>query len=168
MDFGVRILMWERSDSGDSYDLGVPAGRLTPEDHNLVCTLGSGYQEDLRSLQANDNPAHPKTRTPMTPAAVANWARMVPAGPCFRPETPEECLYALTSITDKVSKTFAAQEAAQVKIQVLDDRVEKHEKRIAELEGYVALASKKTKVAANRKRRAEEATGQGPSKRTAS
>ena len=82
------------------------------------------------------------------------------------PETPEECLYALTSITDKVSKTFAAQEAAQVKIQVLDDRVEKHEKRIAELEGYVNWLRRVRD--ANRKRRAEEATGQGPSKRTAS
>ena len=164
----------EGSDDEGSFDLGgrpLTPRPLTPQDEETVTELDDMYnclvsgQEDAAR---NAQPGTP-SKDPNDPRGCRGSGTGGPRKRLQFPETPEDCLDMMKAMGDTFAKTVAAQETAQAEIQSLEDRVKKHEMRIAELENTLAfLLAKKTKVAASRKRLAEKATGEGPSKRTAS
>ena len=168
-EFRVLSEVVQGSDDEGSFDLGdrpLTPRPLTPQDeetvdelHNMCKHLASGQEDAARNAQ------------PRTPSKDPNAPRGCrgsdTAGACrrlFSPETPEEWLDMMKVMGDSFAKTFAAQADAKKEVNALKQQVEKHEKRIAVLEGYLERLYR-LEDAIRSKRRAEEATEHGPSKR---
>lgn len=146
-----------------SVDLGTlrPLSRQDEQDLKALCSQLSSGQEDAAK---NAQPRTP-SKNPDDPRGCRGSDT---AGACrrlFSPETPEECLDMMKLMGDTFAKTVAAQANAEEEVNALKEKVENHEKRIAVLEGHLKGIWRIDE--ASRKRRAEEATGQGSNKRPA-
>jgi len=155
----------EGVDGEGSFDLGdrpLTPRPLTPQDEEAVddiCSLlFSGQEDAVRNAQ----PGTP-SKNPNDPRGCCGSGT---GGACRKLFPPEQLAHHMSELARIVGATAADQETAQAEIQVLNESVKKHEKRIAELEGNI---KKLRRLFGNgkRKRCAEEATGQGPTKRTA-
>lgn len=153
----------EGLDGEGSVDLGVrplTPRPLTPQDEQAVddiCSLlVSGQEDAVRNAQ------------PRTPSKDPNDPRGCcgsgTGGACRKLFPPEKLAHHMSELARIVGATAADQETAQAEIQDLNESVKKHQKRIAELEGNIEKL-RQLFANANRKRPAEAATGQGPSKR---